>query len=383
MAYPIQQNQTARPLIFLMVDSTDHITPKTGLTPTVTISKNGGSLASPAGAVSEIGSGLYKVAANATDSNTLGPLVLHATATGADPSDTMFEVVAYNPEDAVRLGLTALPNVAQGNSGALPTGDASGRVTVGAMAADTLTSSALAASAVTEIQSGLSTLDAAGVRSAVGLASANLDTQLSTIDDFLDTEIAAIKAKTDNLPSSPAAVGSAMTLAADSITAAVIASDAIAEIADAVWDEATSGHQAAGSTGKALTDAGSGGGGGGGTIVIERQIRLSLDTASPIAEPFAFMEEDAYTLKAYITDYNGDPVNLTGYTLTASATSTLGVEIDAPTVTAHDEALGIVDIAITTDLTAAAFTKGYLSVKLTDGTNTYITVPTEISVGAR
>jgi hypothetical protein len=36
------------------------------------------------------------------------------------------------------------------------------------------------------------------------LASANLDTQLTAIDDFLDTEIAAIKAKTDNLPSDPA-----------------------------------------------------------------------------------------------------------------------------------------------------------------------------------
>lgn len=49
-------------------------------------------------------------------------------------------------------------------------------------------------------------LDAAGTRTAVGLASANLDTQLTTIDDFLDTEIAAIKAKTDNLPAAPAAV---------------------------------------------------------------------------------------------------------------------------------------------------------------------------------
>lgn len=54
---------------------------------------------------------------------------------------------------------------------------------------------------------GGSGLDAAGVRAAVGLASANLDTQLSTIDDFLDTEIAAIKAKTDLIPASPAAVG--------------------------------------------------------------------------------------------------------------------------------------------------------------------------------
>jgi hypothetical protein len=51
---------------------------------------------------------------------------------------------------------------------------------------------------------GSSGLDAAGVRAAIGLASANLDTQLSTIDDFLDSEVAAIKAKTDNLPSDPA-----------------------------------------------------------------------------------------------------------------------------------------------------------------------------------
>lgn len=75
---------------------------------------------------------------------------------------------------------------------------------IGGMAANTLNASALATDAVTEIQAGLSTLDAAGVRTAVGLASANLDAQLSTIDDFLDTEVAAIKAKTDNLPSDPA-----------------------------------------------------------------------------------------------------------------------------------------------------------------------------------
>jgi uncharacterized LabA/DUF88 family protein len=42
-------------------------------------------------------------------------------------------------------------------------------------------------------------LDAAGVRAAVGLAAANLDTQLTAIDDYLDTEVAAIKAKTDQL----------------------------------------------------------------------------------------------------------------------------------------------------------------------------------------
>jgi hypothetical protein len=40
---------------------------------------------------------------------------------------------------------------------------------------------------------GFSTLDAAGIRTAVGLASANLDTQLTAIDDYIDTEVGAIQ----------------------------------------------------------------------------------------------------------------------------------------------------------------------------------------------
>lgn len=52
-------------------------------------------------------------------------------------------------------------------------------------------------------------------------------TATDTIAGYLDTEVAAIKAKTDNLPASPAAVGSAMTLASGAITSSVIATDAI------------------------------------------------------------------------------------------------------------------------------------------------------------
>lgn len=54
-------------------------------------------------------------------------------------------------------------------------------ITAAKIAADAIGASELAASAVSEIQSGLSTLDAAGVRSAVGMASANLDTQIAGI----------------------------------------------------------------------------------------------------------------------------------------------------------------------------------------------------------
>ncbi len=124
-----KQSDTTYPLFFFMVDSTDHVTGKTGLSPTVTISKNGGSFASPSGAVSEVGNGLYKVAGNATDSNTVGELWIHATGTAADPTDTSYTIVAYDPFDAVRLGLTALPNAAAEASGGLYTrGSGAGQI---------------------------------------------------------------------------------------------------------------------------------------------------------------------------------------------------------------------------------------------------------------
>lgn len=108
------------------------------------------------------------------------------------------------------------------------------------LASDAITAAVIASDAVTELQAGLSTLDAAGVRTAVGLASANLDTKLDdlptnaelatalgTADDATLSQIALVKAQTDLIPASPAAVGSAMTLASGAITAAVIATDAI------------------------------------------------------------------------------------------------------------------------------------------------------------
>lgn len=58
----------------------------------------------------------------------------------------------------------------------------------------------------------------------------SISSTLTTIAGYVDTEVAAIKAKTDNLPASPAAVGSPMTLAADAVSAAALAADAVAEI---------------------------------------------------------------------------------------------------------------------------------------------------------
>jgi len=70
---------------------------------------------------------------------------------------------------------------------------------------------------------------AGNIRSALGMSTANLDSQLDTIKGYIDTDVAAIKAKTDNLPSDPAdqsaieaAITSAMTGVAQSTDLVVI-----------------------------------------------------------------------------------------------------------------------------------------------------------------
>lgn len=126
----LKQSSTAQPLVFKMVLTSDHLSPSTGLTPTVTLSKNGGAFSAAAGTVTEIANGWYKVAGNATDTGTLGPLVLHATGTSSDASDVVFDVVAYDPQDGVHLGITALPNAAAAAANGLLTfGTGSGQLT--------------------------------------------------------------------------------------------------------------------------------------------------------------------------------------------------------------------------------------------------------------
>lgn len=97
--YDIPRGNTSIPLTFLLVSNADHVTGATGKTPTVTIRKNGETVfVSVNGAVTEIGSGLYAVAPNEDDCDTVGPLALHATATGCDPCDVEFDVVDPDEE---------------------------------------------------------------------------------------------------------------------------------------------------------------------------------------------------------------------------------------------------------------------------------------------
>jgi len=143
------KQSTARDITVFMTDSTDHVTGKTGLTLTITASKNCAAFASISPTVTELANGFYKLALTASHTDTIGDFALHVTATGADPTDVVNQVVAFD-------FTTALATQAS----------------------------------------------------------------VDAIDDYVDTELAAvktvvdaIKAKTDNLPASPANEATLTTIA--------------------------------------------------------------------------------------------------------------------------------------------------------------------------
>lgn len=313
----IKQSSASRALVFKLVAASDGYTAVTSAMPTVQIRKEGGSFISPNGAVTEINNGFYQVAANATDTNTLGTLLLHATAVGARPADMAYDIVANTAADvvaavsalnditateaaaAVRLELTTeLSRIdTTVSSRATPT-------TVWSAATRTLTDQSDSAGVTTLLTRlpGAITLTGGAVTVATNndktgyalstappTAGANatavraeLATELARIDATVSSRnatapdnagIAAIKAKTDNLPSDPAdqsliiAATDAVMARLGSPSGASIAADIAAidggggggatagEIAGAVWDELLAGHTTPGSAGAGLAAA--------------------------------------------------------------------------------------------------------------------------------
>ncbi len=90
--YSIPASSTTVPFKFRLRSSSDHVTPVTGAAPAVTLSVNGGAFRSPAGPVSEIGSGWYQVTPAGANNGTPGVVTLVATAAGADQCDANYQI---------------------------------------------------------------------------------------------------------------------------------------------------------------------------------------------------------------------------------------------------------------------------------------------------
>jgi hypothetical protein len=243
------KQSTAANVTVKILDSSDHRTGKTGLTLTITASKNGAAFASISPTVTEISSGLYKLALTTAHTDTLGDLVLHITGSGADTKDVGYQVVPELPGQLASgaivsgsYGSQLTPVMASGvlasSSGADVTLDA-GASTTGDYAGCTLV--IIPASGPTQVRGIVSYTGATKVtvphRSVTATAgdvwivlrqvtgfdvalaldtqsAANIDTWFkaasaavtNNVNDLtaVKTNAAAIKAKTDTIPTSPA-----------------------------------------------------------------------------------------------------------------------------------------------------------------------------------
>lgn len=156
-------------------------------------------------------------------------------ATNMAPVAIELQVVSFNPEDGVRLGLTALPNAAADAAGGLPISDAGGldldaklantnEVTAARMGAltdwinggrlDLILDDILADTA--DMQPKLGTPAGASVSADIAAVAA----ALVVIDDFLDTEVAAIL--TDTGTDIPALIAALNNLSAAQVNAEVV-----------------------------------------------------------------------------------------------------------------------------------------------------------------
>lgn len=111
------KQSAGRNVMVFMTDAADHVAGKTGLTLTVTASKNGGAFGSISPTVTERGDGWYSLALASGDTDTLGDLVLHVTAAGADPSDLVCQVVAGSLDADISSRLAAAGYTEPDNAG--------------------------------------------------------------------------------------------------------------------------------------------------------------------------------------------------------------------------------------------------------------------------
>lgn len=266
---------TAKLVVFKAYLASDHVTEATGKTIAITISKNGGAFGNPnAGATNatEIANGWYKVSLDTTDTGTGGPLAVRGAVATIDDVGVLLEVV-----NATNGGFTALPDTAcTTNASLLTAGTGTSQLSVssgqvilqagtGAGQLD-FTSGVVKANATQWLGGAIPAVNVTGVPlvdlkytlgtispAAAGSVRADAVTgavgsvtgavgsvtgAVGSVTGLTASDVGAIKAKTDNLPASPAAVGSAMTLTSGERNA----------IADAMLDRDMSTGTDSGST---------------------------------------------------------------------------------------------------------------------------------------
>ena len=166
----IPSGSTDRYIYFVAVDSADYATRETGLTTfTVYRSRNGGAAAAmTTPTINEVdGTNLPGVYELLLDEDT-------TLAAGNDTEEMVYHITQASMAPVTRVVEIYRPKATEGNTlGVAADGDISGNIDgqLASLATDSVDADALASDAVTEIQSGLSTLTSANVSTAVWDAS--------------------------------------------------------------------------------------------------------------------------------------------------------------------------------------------------------------------
>ncbi len=172
---------TAAVVMFKAYLSSDHVTEATGKTIAITISKNGGAFGNPAAGATnatEVSSGWYKVSLGTGDTDTLGPLAIRGAVATIDDYGDLLEIVSATSGGYTNLDAAVSTRASQTS---LDTLDDYVDTEVAAIKTQTDKLTFTIANRVDVQVLGFQATGSTGVRSAIGLATANLDTQLDAL----------------------------------------------------------------------------------------------------------------------------------------------------------------------------------------------------------
>jgi hypothetical protein len=186
--------------------------------------------------------GLYEIGIpNAIFAAGVNHAVVMIKGTGIAPVLLEYELVAYDPLDTVRLGLTALPNAVAGAVGGLPTGDASGRVTVAdktgySLATAPLDATQTAAAVWNALLATYTTTNSFGARVVRTLSSSTTNEVTIGASNHIAANVHAMQNNTIT----------AAAIATGAVDADALATDAVNEIADGLLNRSLATAGAAG-----------------------------------------------------------------------------------------------------------------------------------------
>lgn len=254
----------------LFVSSTDGFTPVTPTSPAAYISVNGATWAATTNAVAvatlaagQSAAGVYYLELTAAEVANLGWITVNIQATNARQYNAHIQVMAYDPYDVVRIGLTSLPTIAQGNAGALltsGTGVAQLNVTSGNVAGSVASVVGNVGGSVASVTGNVSGSVAsvvgnvggsvASVTGSVASVTGNVGGSVASVTGNVGGSVASVTGNVGgNIVGSVASVtgnvGGNVVGSVGSLTATAVQN---------IWDDATSTLTTVGSVGKLIVD---------------------------------------------------------------------------------------------------------------------------------